>query len=309
MKNSYQLNECPTCKCQKLDFIGPLKSKHIIYSNLNLNRCNSCKLVFANPMPSEEKLLEYNSSYFNTAHGDSKINQIDTSFFRGLSKIRLYYLTKFLNKKKIKCSNVLEIGPGPGYFAESWLELYPKTKYFAIETDTSCHDSLTKIGVKLTNLGENLKVDLIVISHVLEHVSDPIEFLNKVTKNLKKGGVLFIEVPCSDYLHKEIHEPHLLFFDKPSMRALLENMFFGNLELSYHGEKISSLIKKSKVKLYLNMVKYKLLCLGIVYPFSFKFKGMQLINDSRERASVSSSKAHKENIDPSWWLRAVAIKK
>ena len=309
MNNSYQLNECPICKSKKLDFISPLKSKHIIYSNLNLNRCNSCKLVFANPMPSEEKLIEYNSSYFNTAHGDSKINQIDISFFRGLSKIRLNHLTKFINKNKIKCSNVLEIGPGPGYFAESWLELNPKTKYFAIETDSSCHDSLKEMGVKLTNLDENLKVDLIVISHVLEHVSDPISFLNRVTRNLKKGGVLFIEVPCSDYLHKKLHEPHLLFFDKPPMRALLEKIFFENIELSYHGEKISNLIKKSKFKWFINAVKYKLMSFGIIFPFSFKFKGMELINDSRERASVSSFKAHKENTHPSWWLRAISIKK
>jgi SAM-dependent methyltransferase len=308
MNNNFYLNECLVCNSNNLDILGPLKNKHITYSKLNLTECNSCKLVFANPMPSEEKLIEYNSSYFNTAHGDSNLRPIDISFFRGLSKIRLNHLTKFLIKNKIECSKVLEIGPGPGYFAESWLELNPKTKYFAVETDSSCHDSLTEIGVELINLGDMIKVDLIVISHVLEHVSDPMKFLNEVIPNLNEGGVLFIEVPCNDYLHKDLHEPHLLFFSKLPMMALLEKLHFKNIEISYHGETISNLIKKSKSKWFLNAVKYKLMSFGLIFPFSFKSEGMELINNRQERASVSSSKAYKENTQPSWWLRAISIK-
>ena len=269
MNNYIDSNECLVCKSKNLDVISPLKGKHIIYSKLYLTRCNSCKLVFANPMTNEEKLIEYNSSYFNTAHGDFKVTPNAVSFFRGISKIRLNHLTKFLNKNKIQCSKVLEIGPGPGYFAESWLELNPKTKYFAFETDSSCHDSLIEKGVKLINLDENFKVDLIVISHVLEHVSDPTIFLNTVTRNLNKGGVLFIEVPCYDYLHKELHEPHLLFFDKSPMKFLLEKIHFKNIKVSYHGEEISKLMKKSKLKWLLNVVKHKLISFGIIFLCKF----------------------------------------
>ena len=82
MNNYIDSNECLVCKSKNLDVISPLKGKHIIYSKLYLTRCNSCKLVFANPMPNEEKLIEYNSSYFNTAHGDFKVTPNAVSFFR-----------------------------------------------------------------------------------------------------------------------------------------------------------------------------------------------------------------------------------
>ena len=89
-------------------------------------------------------------------------------------------------------------------------------KYFLIESDQSCHDSLLKIGTNILDIDSyiniNLQFDVVIISHVLEHVSDPIEFLKLMTLKLREGGILYVDVPCLDYLHKELDEPHLLFF-------------------------------------------------------------------------------------------------
>ena len=311
MKSSTSEINCPICKSTNFDNIGLYKNKHNFFSNIKLTKCKKCKLVFANPMPSPEELDDYNSSFFNNAYGTFKIDKITNAYFNGISKIRINYLLKYLNKNRIKCSKVLEIGPGPGNFADNWLKLHSNTKYFAVETDSTCHESLKKIGVDVIDLkkSESLKVDLIVISHVLEHVSDPISFLNTITFNLKKGGVLFIDVPCSDYLHKELHEPHLLFFDKLPMNTLLKKINFKNIEVSYHGEEISKLINKSIYKRIYRFIKNKLIRLGVIWPFAFKHSGMELIKDRLERASVSSSNAHKENTKPSWWLRSLSTKK
>ena len=62
------------------------------------------------------------------------------------------------------------------------------------------------------------KMDVIIISHVLEHVSDPKGFLSFANSFLKKGGALFVEIPCNDFQHKTIMEPHLLFFDKKPLK-------------------------------------------------------------------------------------------
>ena len=118
MNSSSSKTKCPICESTNFDIIGHYKNKHNFFNNINLTKCNKCKLVFANPMPSEEELDDYNSSFFNNAYGTFKINKITNAYFNGISKIRINYLLKYLNKNNIECSKVLEIGPGPGYFAD-----------------------------------------------------------------------------------------------------------------------------------------------------------------------------------------------
>ena len=147
------------------------------------------------------------------------------------------------------------------------------------------------------------------MSHVLEHVSNPVSFLEKVTKNLRKGGMLFIEVPCMDYKHKSVDEPHLLFFDKEPMIYLLKQLGFEDIKVSYHGQKIRKLAKKSTFQNKFLAIRSKFITLGIVKPFAYIHEGMDSISDPIERAAIAPFNAHKENVEPSWWLRALAIKK
>ena len=90
----------------------------------------------------------------------------------------------------------------------------------------------------MSYINSNLKFDVVIISHVLEHVSNPIEFLKLMTLKLREGGVLYIDVPCLDYLHKDLDEPHLLFFDKKPMNILLEHLNFKKIEINYFGKLI-----------------------------------------------------------------------
>ena len=149
-----------------------------------------------------------------------------------------------------------------------------------------------------------------MISHVLEHTSEPAAFIDHCTKYLLPGGVLFIEVPCKDYEHKEIDEPHLLFFDKEPMQQFLTNKGFDDIQLSYHGNTITDLSKPTSLfgKIYSKGRNF-LLGKGILFPFSIKENGLNKIDDPLERAVIKPFKAHITQDVPSWWLRAIAIKK
>ena len=301
--------KCVICKNKSVE-IGSLVAKSYLYKNRNLNKCSSCGFVFTEPMPSQAELVKYNSKYFESAEQDIELNKTQLAFFKAISKIRLKYVIDYLNNNKIKVSNVLEIGPGPGFFAKSFLEFYKSVNYTAIETDSSCHGSLISKGVKIVDFESfDEKVDLIIMSHVLEHTSDPCNFILKVSEKLKSEGVLFIEVPCLDFKHKKIHEPHLLFFDKKPMNILLQKNNYHNVKVSYHGKKISKLIRNSKVTKLLNHIRNKLITYGFVLPFSSKYPGMDLIKNRLERAVIYPYHAHIENEEESWWLRAIAIKK
>ncbi|TAL66345.1 MAG: class I SAM-dependent methyltransferase, partial [Legionella sp.] len=229
---------CPVCRSKDAQVRAAYRGSHPIFLGLERTHCSSCEMVFVSPMPTETALSEYNASYFSTAHGGTPSNKVTRAFFSGIARLRMTHIERYIQTQRIQVAKLLELGPGPGVFAKNWLEKYPTTSYMAYETDISCHPSLQKVGVTLLDSASrvgNSDVDLIVMSHVLEHVTDPIQFLTTSTQNLRKGGAIFIEVPCRDYEHKPLDEPHLLFFDKEPMRLLLQQLGFNNIQISYHG--------------------------------------------------------------------------
>ncbi|TRZ52560.1 class I SAM-dependent methyltransferase [bacterium] len=303
---------CPICQSIDIEVKGNYRGVHTTFAGLHRTHCHSCGMVFTTPIPGETALEKYNASYFTSAHGGKPQNKITTAFFSGLARLRVAYIEHYLDMQKIKVSSLLELGPGPGFFASNWLIRHPQTNYLAIETDRSCHDSLQKLGVLLidtiTNEKEIAPVDLVVMSHVLEHVSNPIKFLSDVTRNLRRGGALFIEVPCRDWEHKHIDEPHLLFFDKKPMLYLLKKLGFENIQLSYHGKEIEKLRSNSLSDRKLMAIRSKLISFGLIWPFAKNRIGMESIKNPLERAVIAPFKAHLESAKPAWWLRAIATK-
>ena len=69
--------------------------------------------------------------------------------------------------------------------------------------------------------------DVIWMSHVLEHLIEPDDFIKKIKNNLKKNGIFFIEVPNCEYepmLKNSIEKnPHLFHFTKKALIKLVEN--------------------------------------------------------------------------------------
>lgn len=73
----------------------------------------------------------------------------------------------------------------------------------------------------LSSLG-NRKFDLIVLSHVLEHMNHPIDFLMELKKYLSEGGYMLIDVPNvgADPSAMIVHHP--IAFSYSSMVRLLD---------------------------------------------------------------------------------------
>lgn len=263
-------------------------------------------------MPSNIALEQYNLSYFSSAHGGQPNSRIAIAFFSGIARLRIEHVNRFLVANNITVTRILECGPGTGFFARAWLEKFPQTEYLAIETDKSCHKLLQELGVKLVDGAQSRTassiVDLVVMSHVLEHVPRPTEFIMEATLNLRDGGALFVEVPCQDYEHKATDEPHLLFFDKNPMEHLLRLAGFKNIATSYHGVPISRLQSPQRLRTLLLSIRARLIARGVIAPFRRVFPGMEVLSDPLERAAIAPFQAHCESPNPAWWLRALAIK-
>lgn len=300
---------CPVCGGGNTRRQGTFRHEHPIFSGCSRMICGECEMVFTSPMPTDVDLSNYNASYFATAHGGQPNSPMAQAFFSGIARLRLAFLKRFLDRHQVDIKRVLELGPGPGFFARSWLEQAPQTVYSALETDSSSHESLMRLGVTLVDSADEVCTDLVVMSHVLEHVPDPVGFVQAATRGLRSGGALFIEVPCRDWEHKALDEPHILFFDKVSMRRLLDGLGFNDIEIAYYGQTIAQLKSESKVHSILMKIRARLISWGLVAPFATTRAGLEPLVDPLQRAMVGPYGAHRESAEPAWWLRAVARKR
>ena len=102
---------------------------------------------------------------------------------------------------------VLEIGYGDGSFLEALADGRPEGRYigfdphgFQFEHDrVELRSGLFEPGLHL----QELKPDVIVSRHVLEHLTNPLAFLQKIAFHATIEGIeplLYIEVPCVDAL-------------------------------------------------------------------------------------------------------------
>jgi SAM-dependent methyltransferase len=270
-------------------------------------------MVFASPMPDADALAAYNSGFYVNAYGRIPTDPAVIAFHSAINRLRVAHVERFLAVRSIAVQTVLEIGAGSGHFARHWLTRHPETRYHAIEPDESCHAGLRQVGVTLHAkpevLCEKTHVDMVIMSHVLEHTTDPFEFLQAASAGLRPGGAQFIEVPCRDWEFKNEDESHLLFFDKNPMSKLLTRLGYGDIALSYHGCAISELRKRRSQTNLLGQVRARLIQLGIVAPFARTVPGLEVLESPLERAVVAPYEAHVERQAPAWWLRAVATKR
>jgi hypothetical protein len=299
---------CPVCGNSSTKDIATFRSQNPVFSGCLRATCTSCDMVYATPMPPESALSEYNARYFSAAHAGKPSSLAALAFFSGIARLRLAFVKRFLDGHHIAVNHVLEFGPGLGFFAKSWKELHPLSAYSVVETDSSCHKSLQALGAQIVEASNIGPSDLVVMSHVLEHVSDPVAFLHSATRRLRRGGAVFIEVPCQDWKHKALDEPHVLFFEKKSIQLLLARLGFDDIQASYYGQPIRVLCSRSWLHNKLMAIRGKLIGLGVISPFSTMAAGLEPLIYPIERAVVKPFLAHRESDEPAWWLRVVARK-
>lgn len=91
---------------------------------------------------------------------------------------------------------ILEIGCGKGAF----LELMRGAGYDAHGIDPAYEGTSEHIFRDHFAPGTNVRGDAIVMRHVLEHIADPFRFLEDVRSTNDDRGLIYIEVPCLEWI-------------------------------------------------------------------------------------------------------------
>lgn len=246
--NKINLNKklCPLCEAEANENNIVDIVENIWENNKNVYECSNCKLYFIDePSQSEIEFL-YNSDFY--ARNNNIIYKfIDAKMKYARALNRFNYIKKFI--KKTDNLNVLEIGASDGLL----LSIFKKENFnvFGYELNENARkDALKKYDVKMKddflkdkNIDKN-KYNIVIMSHILEHFTNPKYILNSV-HNFIGGGVndiLFIEIPYTpnykivskDEMKIFFETEHTVHFNEKNISLLMKECNFKILDICYN---------------------------------------------------------------------------
>lgn len=215
--------------------------------------CPECGLGSAFPMPTEDALerMYHNMEYWELS--DDEIPPRKEPVPYALARVRWRSIRSSIpNDHSHRGLRVLDIGAGHGYLGDVAASDRKSvlTAYAMVEPDDRMRRAVNsrwgQYGYRGDlELHERLsdvtgRYDLVVLSHVLEHVPDPVSFMKEALSHVVSGGYVFIDVPNQDYLFKEEVFPHLLFFSMGSMKKLLARFTLDPIGIDTWGRSMES---------------------------------------------------------------------
>ena len=188
----------------------------------NAEKCNNCGLVRTSPLLNSEALAPYyDINYYGSP--DKKFGSLIESWII-FSNNRL--ATKILNdiNKEVRLNiageslRVIDIGCGRANLLKAF-DRRGCTCYGVERSDFPDDSGLENITIYKqdfldVDIPDN-SLDIAVIWHVLEHLSDPASVIKKLNKVLKPGGNLIISVPNFGSLQSKISGKHWFHLDLP----------------------------------------------------------------------------------------------
>ena len=164
-------------------------------------KCKNCGLVFSNPLPVPNDLQDHYGIPPENYWKDEYFNTNDSYFKQELETLKSLYPFQSGDR-------ALDIGAGLGKcmiaLSKSGFDVYgiePSRPFYdlAIQKMGISPERLTLSSIEGANYPDNF-FDFITFGAVLEHLYDPALSIEKSLKWLKRGGIIQIEVPSSDWL-------------------------------------------------------------------------------------------------------------
>ena len=248
--------KCPSCKSTK--FAGEFLVKR---NKVKLRVCSQCGLVYT------ASIINIDYEKYQSKKRDSPSKSFKHRTKYGAYSWRRYvWILNWLRKNdKLIPKKVLEVGTADGANLLPWFLHGSEVEGYDFE-DKYLEEG-RKIGMNLHNSMKPLSsaYDLIIISHVLEHLDDPLKTITYLSSLLSNEGFIYIEVPgiynwfrkfsdrienidgcsSSDNLESYFQDEHISHYYKDSLSNLF---FYGNFEIIYIDEYIRSIIKRNSLQ-------------------------------------------------------------
>lgn len=254
-ENHYTFKKINCVVCD-FDNFEELSEKDRTGLTMSVVICKNCGLIQTNPRMSEINYLEFYENEYRPFYHSRDV-PTDEFFDNQYKHGKLIY--EFLSnaiKEDIKDKFIIEIGTGAGGILQYFKE--KDNQVLGIDLDSNYITFGKQKGLNLVigtveYLSKIKKPDIVIYSHVLEHISNPINELNKLKKNLHENSLIYIEVPGIKHLHLSYKQDFLRYLQFPHLYHFTLNSLFNCLkksgfELIAGNEIILSLFKVGKIQ-------------------------------------------------------------
>lgn len=181
-----------------LEYVGaPRLSANQEHIVTNIAKCRKCGFVYTNPkiiIPPEKTVHFYDEpkEYYSSIYDEDPLKIFNHT---------LNMIERFIKQK----GRLLDIGAGKGEFLAAakmrgW-------EVFGIELSKNFVDyAKQKYALSIQNCDlekadfPNDYFDVVTLNMVLEHIENPHNLISQINRILRKGGLLYIEVPNMDSL-------------------------------------------------------------------------------------------------------------
>jgi 2-polyprenyl-3-methyl-5-hydroxy-6-metoxy-1,4-benzoquinol methylase len=151
--------------------------------------------------------------------------------------------TEWLQKNYIPSdASIVEVGCGKGFYLKQVAEKLPGCKAYGFDTsyvfdNDDNPENPTFLQEYYNEAYAYLNPDVVISRHVIEHISEPVEFLQQIRKTMNEGSILFLETPDVDWILKnnvifDFFYEHCSYWNKTSLDWALRLSGFEMLEAS-----------------------------------------------------------------------------
>jgi len=211
--------ESVSCLCQnnEFDLIASVDRYGFFQKTII---CRNCGLIQSNPrMTNAEYSKFYSSDLYSRCYQGEDYLSISKKRYNMETGRHIFDEINKL-KRIDKDTTVFEFGAGGGWNLLPFIKAGAKV----IGVDYS-HDLVRlgrEYGINMIQGGVDKiegSFDIVILSHVLEHILDPIDFLKCLTRNLKRDGIIYIAVPnILNFDLPQIQNAHVYYFVPETFR-------------------------------------------------------------------------------------------
>ena len=228
---SENITICPICENQSFTHLITVKDYSITKEVFELIKCSRCGLTITSPRPTAGHIGKYYTSVDYISHSGKSKTLFD-KIYLSARNITLRWKYKLIKDYFPPPGNIIDFGCGTGEF----LNIMKKKNWrvTGIEPNETARQKANqlldnKVSKDLTEL-KNERAEVITLWHVLEHVHDLNNTLQKLKSLLSPQGHIIIAVPNPNSHDSKHYENtwagydvprHLWHFTQSTMTALL----------------------------------------------------------------------------------------
>lgn len=216
--NTVHYTNCPVCGSTHINPLLTVKDHSVSKEEFVIWQCSNCSLRFTQDVPDEGSIGRYYESTDYISHSNTSKGLVNQLY----QKVRNYTLNQkaaLIISETVKQGKVLDLGAGIGAFLNTMKD--KGWEISGIEPDEGARQqakNLFNIQLEETDSLDRFSessFDAITLWHVMEHVHQLHDYVERLKGLLKPGGKIFIAVPNYQSLDSSVYKLYWAAYDVP----------------------------------------------------------------------------------------------